>query len=141
MGLGNLQNEGDLKRWLETEVGDQLHRIARKPVPEAWHVVGESGEPAFQNGWTNEPGYHEAAFLRDPMGFVHIRGVVQSGTDNATIFTLPEGYRPNKFMYFAVLDSAGFSAIEVGDDGNVRPTTGASAGTFINVNLSFKADE
>lgn len=62
--------------------------------PEAWHLIGGGGEPAFQNSWVNYGGSESvAAFMKDPAGFVHLRGHIKSGTSN-TIFTLPAGYRP-----------------------------------------------
>lgn len=61
----------------------------------AWHVVGDPGEPAFENSWTNYGSFGDCAFFKDDNGFVHLQGLVKSGSSgNSTIFTLPEGYRP-----------------------------------------------
>jgi len=62
--------------------------------PEGWHEVGAPGEPGFENGWSNQPGFFEtAAFYRDHEGIVHLRGVIGEGTV-AVPFRLPPGYRP-----------------------------------------------
>ena len=64
---------------------------------EAWHEVGADGEPAFENNWVNfnAPTNETAGFLKDPFGFVHLKGLVKSGTVGTVIFTLPAGYRPS----------------------------------------------
>lgn len=68
---------------------------------DGWHVVGNPGEPTFQNSWTNYGGgYQSAAFRKSPDGKVTIRGLVTGGTASATAggtgvaWTLPPGYRP-----------------------------------------------
>src|SRR5579875_882487 len=39
-------------------------------APQAWQEIGATGQPAFQNGWTNESPGDEvtAAFYKDPYG-------------------------------------------------------------------------
>jgi len=70
-------------------------------VCEAWHEVGGVGEPAFENSWVNYDAatYQTAAFMKDPFGFVHLKGLVKSGTFDTAIFSLPVGYRPPLFLY------------------------------------------
>lgn len=60
------------------------------------HVVGDPGEPAFQNGWVNWDAtlFSATRFWKDPMGMVHVEGLVKSGTILTTVFQLPPGYRP-----------------------------------------------
>lgn len=72
-------------------------------APEAWHEVGATGEPAFQNGWVNydtTAGYNTTGFYKDSNGRVHLKGLLGSGTVSTSatgiIFTLPAGYRPAK---------------------------------------------
>lgn len=67
---------------------------------ENWHVVGDAGEPAFQNGWVNQPDQGSVAFRR-VNGVVHLRGRAQHPgagglmvASGATPFVLPAGYRP-----------------------------------------------
>jgi hypothetical protein len=73
-----------------------------------WHVVGATGQPKFANygacHWGNFDSVHSnAAYLRDPSGFVHLKGtVLQTPTHSGAcdfdagkrIFILPPGYRP-----------------------------------------------
>lgn len=91
-------------------------------APEGWHEVGDPGEPAFQNNWTNySPGGVETAgFYRDRLGVVHLKGYVNSGTA-ALIFTLPPGYRPSADKFFPSVDanSGTTSWLEVYSDGDV----------------------
>ena len=64
-------------------------------APEAWHVVGAMGQPAFQGAWVNvDPSGPTAAFYRDPFGIVHLKGLIEDGGNGTTAFTLPAGYRP-----------------------------------------------
>ena len=53
----------------------------------------------FEANWENHSAtQQQCGYFKDSMGFVHLRGLAQcSSTDvpGTTIFTLPEGYRPN----------------------------------------------
>lgn len=63
---------------------------------EAWHYVGDTDEPAFENSWDNA-GVDQAAlaFRIREGGAVDIEGVLDgSAATLTTVFTLPEGYRP-----------------------------------------------
>jgi hypothetical protein len=66
-------------------------------APEAFHEVGATGEPGFQNSWHNfpqEPGNPvTVGFYKDQEGVVHLKGRAEGGAPE-TIFQLPPGYRP-----------------------------------------------
>jgi hypothetical protein len=69
------------------------------PGTEAFHELSVGSCPGHLcNDWHNlNPGaFSTAAYLRDPSGVVHLKGVVQrTGGSGATlIFILPAGYRP-----------------------------------------------
>lgn len=83
--------------------GSKGDKGASVGAPEAFHEVGASGQPAFENGWTNFGAnlYDTAAFYKDPLGIVHLKGTVKDGVIGS-IFTLPVGYRPAKSQFFAV---------------------------------------
>jgi len=76
--------------------------VAGTVPPNAVHVVGAPGEPAFQNGSTNfgtESGLTlpGAAFLKDHDNIVHLEGIVKKGSGGpipGTLFQLPPGDRP-----------------------------------------------
>lgn len=73
---------------------------------EDWHEVGDPGEPAFENGWTNYgSGWQTVAFRKDSIGRVFLKGLAKDGTSGSTIFTLPVGYRPAYGFHFPGLSS------------------------------------
>jgi len=49
--------------------------------------------PTLLNGYTIISGY-PVGYMKDTLGFVHMKGLLTGGTANQTIFTLPIGYRP-----------------------------------------------
>ena len=65
---------------------------------EAYHEVGAPGEPVYQNGWTHGGISTDstAGFYKDPLGVVHLKGVLASSVGSGTAFTLPPGYRPSR---------------------------------------------
>lgn len=86
-------------------------------------VVGALGAPAYAGGWGNPSagGVEGVSFYKDPWGIVHLQGSAENGSSvTGTIFTLPPGYRPAGWIYFAVFGGAGTAAyIEVNSFGNV----------------------
>jgi hypothetical protein len=113
--------------------------------PEAFREVGTTGQPGFENGWTNfGPAlYDTAAFHKDPLGVVHLKGTVQSGSIGA-IFTLPEGYRPAKSQFFAIPAANAFGDVlvrgltEGGLAGKVQFNAGST--TFASLDgITFRA--
>jgi hypothetical protein len=87
------------------------------PAPEAWHLIGGSGEPAFATGWSNyaTTSFQSAGFFKDLSGMVHLKGLVKKSTAVAapdTIFTLPAGYRPlagatgGSYLFVTISNSA-----------------------------------
>ncbi len=76
---------------------------------ESWQVVAST---SFLNGWTNYDTavHNSAAYWKDPMGVVHLRGVIMSGTFNTDatgqVFLLPAGFRPARHEVFAAASSS-----------------------------------
>ncbi len=98
--------------------------ISRKDIKvETPHVVGGSGEPAFQNSWVNydTSTFRGARFWKDAMGLVHLEGLVKNGAAApSTIFTLPAGYRPgNALIAVTVANSVAVSRVDIAATGNV----------------------
>jgi hypothetical protein len=104
---------------------------------EAWREVGATGQPAFQNSWVNAAGGETAAFYKDALGIVHLKGFIGSGTINAVAFTLPEGYRPAANLQFAAPSNSAFGYFDVQSDGDVLPVVGNN--TWFALNVSFRA--
>jgi hypothetical protein len=72
-------------------ITDDAVTAAKIETQEAWIA------PTLLNSWVNYDGgstYNIAGYMKDSLGFVHLRGMVKSGTDESIIFTLPAGYRP-----------------------------------------------
>ena len=70
--------------------------------PEAVHIVGNPGEPAFENGSHNFGAtgpftLNSVGFWKDHDGVVHLQGIARVGKNGNGIvpyFTLPAGFRP-----------------------------------------------
>jgi hypothetical protein len=81
---------------------------------DTWHPV------TFQNGWTNYGSpYAPAAYTITEDGWVHLRGLVRSGTPGAAVFTLPVGYRPPANEIFNMMSLEKVARIDVRADGYV----------------------
>ena len=123
-------------------VPDARHAATADSVgpPEAYHEVGASGEPGFQHGWANENPAAEttAAFYKDPLGVVRFKGMVSSGTID-TIFQLPPGYRPQKYLCLATIRTLGAASVCVAPTGEVFQSLGASTGGLLLDGLTFNS--
>lgn len=79
----------------------QIQALAQALDPEAWTNA------TLQNSWVSggapwfTPGYYKSN------GIVRLRGMVTSGSSNATILTLPTGYRPASTCEFGCVSQAG----------------------------------
>jgi hypothetical protein len=90
------------------------------PVSDVWHEIGAPGEPAFGSAWENGkppyicnapepqpagcPTYNTAAFYKDALGVVHLKGTLQWDSSatfpDTKAFRLPPGYRTAKAAVF-----------------------------------------
>lgn len=96
------------------------------PVPESW--INVSGGVGFTGTWANfGSGRNDAGYYKDPLGVVHLRGLVKSGTIGTGIFTLPSGYRPPNIQVHAVASNAAFGYLDISTAGVVRPLVGNTA--------------
>lgn len=105
---------------------------------EAPHIVGGAGEPALQNSWVNYTGapvggYAVTRFWKDPLGMVHVQGMVEAGTPPSVVFTLPAGYRPGKILILPTYTFGGVGRITVGADGAVTVTVGHTTWTSLSI--------
>lgn len=93
--------------------------------------IGGTGQPAFLNSWVNydtTPGWQHAGFWKDPLGIVHLRGLVKNGTPGSMIFILPPGHRPvSGSEIFATVATSAFGEIRVHSDGGVIHQTGSNS--------------
>ena len=93
--------------------------VTAQPM-EAWHTVGAPGEPAFQNGFVNYDVTNTAGFRRYPDGKVRLKGIIKSGTNAQTAFTLPVGFRV-PYGSFRFSCPAG-AQVDITSTGGVNPT-------------------
>lgn len=114
---------------------------------QAWHVVGNPGEPAFQNSWALYDGSHPVKFRVDDRRVQLVGRVAHAAITNSVIFTLPSGFRPSQelvFVVFSGLTGNGFAVIVVGTDGSVMLAAVGSGGATSQITLdqiSFIAEQ
>ena len=94
---------------------------------ENWREVADPDEPVdFENSYVNyDTIWDTAAFRIDAEGWVHLKGLVDTGSKNTTIFTLPEGYWPEKQIVYTTLvydtvASVAPAFVRVETDGKVK---------------------
>lgn len=93
-----------------------------------WHIVNASGEPAYQNSWSN--GGVGIVFKKENNRVTITGDVANAGAINSIVFQLPTGYRPVNVMYFASAIAGGVDTMCSGSvdiSGNV--TVGSNSGT------------
>lgn len=119
--------------------------LSRKDMKvEAPHVVGDSGEPAFQNSWINydTATFRGARFWKDPMGVVHLEGLVKNGAAApSTVFTLPAGYRPGNGLIFAVIANNTIARVDVAPTGNIVWQAGGTNAFLSLAGITFKQEQ
>ena len=109
------------------------------------HVIGNTGEPAFNNGWTHYGSpYSKAAYYKTPDGWVRLFGVIAGGTVGSPAFELPPGYRPDSSALpgpFAVFSGSANSIgrVDVTSGGVVTPISPSSNTSVSLEGITFKA--
>jgi len=91
---------------------------------DTWHLIGNPGEPTFQNSFAQRAGGDPVGFRKYPDGRVRLKGFMTAGTVGATVFTLPAGYRPlvgsRRFPCIAYTGSAyAIADAEIDTSGNL----------------------
>ena len=106
-----------------------------------WRYVGDVGEPPFFNSWANSGGgFASAAFMKDALGIVHIKGIVKNGTTvNSTVFILPAGYRPKLELIFGAVSNNVIGRLDIQADGSVLPVIGSTA--WFTIQATFPAEQ
>lgn len=83
--------------------------------------------PTFANGWSNfGNGWDGAAYFKDALGIVHLRGMVKGGTIGQAIFTLPVGYRPSGPLLFPTIATDAIGRIDIDTTGAVKFLSGTA---------------
>lgn len=92
------------------------------------------------NGWLNySSSYAQCQYIKDAEGFVHIRGMVKSGT-TGHLATLPSGYRPYRIQICAGFSASGACRIDINAAGEIIFGTGYSATWTSLGNIVYRAD-
>ena len=133
VGLGNVDNTSDANKPVSTAQQTALNLKASK-TQEAWIT------PTLLNGWVQHTAFENVGYMKDDMGFVHLRGGVSSGTIGTLLLILPSGYRQvgNKLTYHRIASSNGITEVEINHStGALRLTK--DAGTWYDLNaITFK---
>lgn len=92
-----------------------------------FHLEDEWTALTLSNSWvdfgidTNMTHVKPAGYFKDKFGFVHLRGMVKSGSAaNAVMATLPVGYRPGKRQLFTTFSNAGYCRMDVSANGQIH---------------------
>ena len=75
-----------------------------KPDPtetEVWLDIGSSGQPSFQNNWSNTGTGSNCGYMENYDNFISLRGTVSTtGGLPSVIFYLPQGHCPDEDRTF-----------------------------------------
>jgi hypothetical protein len=111
------------------------------PSPEAWHEVGQPGQPAFMNDWSNfELEASTAAFYKDAQSVVHLKGTLSGSKDATAAFFLPAGFRPSQILTFPTTGVSAVASMGVFPDGEVRPFCNVSGCAPTLDGITFRAE-
>lgn len=127
-----------------TGIEDKAIKSRHFDDQEDWHEVGTTGEPAFEDSWVNySVTYNSCGFMKDTMGFVHLKGLVKSGTYgiSGVIFTLPTGYRPLRYWIIANTNNGSADEMRIASDGRVIPYGATSNGWVSLDGITFRAEQ
>lgn len=127
-GLGTLLRQ--IKQSLEL-----LISLFTSHISAAWVEVN-----VFYNSWNNYDSVEStAAYFKDDHGFVHLKGMIKSGTVNSAAFLLPADCRPTQYLRFGALSNGSAGRVDITTEGWVTPMS-PSNNTYVSLNgLSFYA--
>ena len=131
--LANVDNTTDALKPISAAQQTALDLKANKAQP-PWIT------PTLLNGWVNfDVSTDNATYYKDSLGWVHIRGVVSSGTISLPIFNLPAGYRPLKNQHRIEANNNNFAVIVFKPNGDVLVEAGINA--WLTIEATFKAEQ
>lgn len=91
-------------------------------------------DPSFKNGANNYGnGYDTVQYMKDGLGFVHIKGMANMPTTGQAMFTLPVGYRPADILQFVSITGGSFGVVNVANNGDVSRIVGTGPTTSLDV--------
>lgn len=114
------------------------HLVTAGPINNedtAWHF------PTLLNGWLNYGGaFATAAYRKDASNYVHVKGLIKSGTIGAAAFNLPAGYRPGGQVLYGTISNNVIGRVDVGTNGDLNITSPSSAAWVSLEGLTFLAE-
>ncbi len=100
---------------------------------QAWQTLSLNGS------WVPFGGaYIAPRYMKDSLGFVHVEGLIKSGTMGTVAATLPAGYRPGGQHYWGSASSGAIGIADVATNGTITPQVGSN-GSFM-MDYIFKAE-
>jgi hypothetical protein len=154
---------GAAEPWQEVAPGSSSGNLCADPANVAVFCSHQPSSAAAFSPWQNFGGFATAAFYKDQLGILHLRGVVSNishlgpNTRVRTIFRLPSGYRPDRQRIFASIGRDAHNGLEVapgridvGSDGSVYFSNDCTAslgtcsanGAYVTLDgISFRPDE
>jgi len=132
---GSVDSNDDGVLWrLKTVSGTQTW-VAGPPLPGSYHVVGGTGEIAYQNSWAASTGGGLRGLRYRKWGNrVFLQGAIAGGTSGTVVCTLPTGYRPPALEIGPCVVNGGTGYFQIATTGALTVTqlTGsASGGTYL----------
>jgi len=98
----------------------------------AWNIVGDVGQPAYQNSWSFESILENGAGFGKTGNDVFLKGNVEGGSIGTVVFTLPVGYRPGDHRKKYVTESSGgYAVVEISTTGEVSVVAGNNSGVCL----------
>lgn len=112
------------------DLEDLLARVAsleRALVSDGWRYIGDTGEPAFQNGWVNFSASINGACYRRIGDMIYLRGAIKNGTVGyaTPAFVLGAGYISPEECEHDVSVDGGVGRVYVG---SANASGGSTAG-------------
>lgn len=101
--------------------GHEAADFALAAQVDTWHV------PTYTNSWVTYGGTQNFAYMKDNLGFVHLRGIIKSGTIGSAAFTLPAGYLPATTIQQIANSNGAYGQFTITTGGVVTPVTGSNA--------------
>jgi hypothetical protein len=73
-------------------------------------------------------------FMKDSMGFVHIRGSITTGGLTGSVFTLPTGFRPSTYLRYGnrSISNLAFAFVDIATTGLLSISSDASTTFHLN---------
>jgi hypothetical protein len=106
-----------------------------------WIAVGSAGS-SFANSWVDYGSpFPGAAFRKDALGYVHLKGFIKNGTttDAITMITMPTGYKVGSTRHVAAIGNVAAGHIKLTSSG-IAYGAGTGNGWLTLDNISYYAE-